>query len=117
MALAYAETRAQIGGERTRVLQLVKAVSSGNWPLCARVLRGTATSPQEAGWTEAGLTALRLWIEDLLGDQEAYYSRDERYGLDHRLPHAVLLEAQRRAALSVRPSLAVSLAGMALMGH
>ena len=115
--LADASVRVRLGGERARVLQLAKAVSTGNWSLVARVVRGAAGGVSEAGWNAAGLEALRLWLEDVRGDQERFYSRAERFGLDHRLTPRQLERAAAQAALPIRPSLAVALTAMALMGR
>lgn len=109
--------RLAIGGERSRVLQLVKAVSTGNWGLVARVVRGAAIEAQDVGWNEAGLLALKIWLAEIMGGQTSYYTAEERFGLDRRIPYRMLVEAQKRADLPVRPSLAVSLCAMALMGH
>lgn len=117
MSLVEAQTRALVGGERARVLQLVKAVSSGNWGLVARVVRGAAIEATDVGWSEQGLLALKLWLADVMGGQTNCYTVDERFGLDRRLTHAVLIEAQQRSELTCRPSLAVALTAMALMGH
>lgn len=115
--LGYDPSRVALGGERARVLQLVKAVSTGNWGLVARVVRGAAVEATDTGWTEQGLLALQVWLAEVLGNQTSYYTVEERFGLDRRLPYRQLVDAQRRADSAVKPSLAVAMCAMALMGH
>lgn len=117
MTLLVDPNRVSIGGERARVLQLVKAVSTGNWGLVARVVRGAAIEARDVGWNDQGLLALQIWLAEVLGNQTSYYTAEERFGLDRRIPYRQLVDAQRRAELNVKPSLAVALCAMALMGH
>lgn len=100
--------------EKPRVLSLLRAVAQRHWVMVGQVLRG---ADEDARWSADSLTALRLFLADVLADTETFYARNERYGLDRSTPRQSLLRAFEAASMPTRPSLAVSLAAQALMAR
>ena len=98
--------------ERGRVLQLLWAISTRNWPQLGHMLRGTG---EEGRWTDSSVQALSWWLSEAMTGHWRLFSSEESYGLHRSIPYTRLQEAAHGLLTSGRPSLACASAAIALM--